>query len=108
MAERTEGQEQEKIQDKPSQLVSYANLCTITLTPEEAVLHFGERNATNPNEGAGVAKIYLSLPHAKRIAHAMLQSIQSYEQAFGEIVTNPYERLTPEARQRLKSPSSHV
>lgn len=90
-----------KIEDGPRQLSCYANLCRITFTPEEAILHFGERKDVDHLKGVGNAKIYLSLPHAKRLANAMLKTIKSYEKNFGEISEQPLDHLTLEGQQSL-------
>ena len=90
------------ITDDPKQLVAYANIATASSTAEEFILHFGLRNPDDPNVGIGVAKVYLSLPHAKRLALALAQVVKGYEETFGEIATDPLSRLTPEARSRIE------
>lgn len=87
-----------KIENGPRQTNCYANLCRITVSTEEAILHFGERLDNDPNNGLGNAKIYLSLPHAKRLAKTMLRAIEAYEKSFGEIPEHPAHCLTPEGK----------
>lgn len=84
--------------DTPTQLVAYCNLSQMTLAPEEAMLHFGIRGRDNANEAQGVAKIYLSLSHIKRIAVGLGSLIQQYEEIFGEIPLDPASRLTEKGR----------
>jgi len=90
-----------KIEDGPDQFVGYANLCRITLTSEEAILHFGARTDADPNKGIGNAKIYLSLPHVKRVSTALLRTIKSYENALGEIRQKTVDDLTLEGKKSL-------
>ena len=87
-----------EIENGPRQTNCYANLCRITVSTEEAILHFGERKYDSPNKGIGNAKIYLSLPHAKRLANSMLRAIQTYEKSFGKIPEHAVNRLTPEGK----------
>ena len=82
------------VKDGPRQTSYYANLCRITVSTEEAILHFGERMDSNPNNGVGNAKIYLSLPHTKRLAKTMLRAIEAFEKAFGEIPEQAGSHLT--------------
>ena len=86
------------VKDGPRQINCYANLCRITVSTEEAILHFGERMDSNPNNGVGNAKIYLSLPHTKRLAKTMLRAIEAFEKAFGEIPEQAGSHLTAEGR----------
>lgn len=90
------------ITDSPNQFVGYANINGVTLTAEEAIIHFGTRRQESPELADGIAKIYVGLPHIKRIAIMLAQIIGSYEEAFGEIPTDPSARISPEARKRLE------
>lgn len=90
------------IKDNPNQLVAYANINRITMTPEEAIFHFGLRSQENAMEADGVAKIYLSLPHAKRIAIVLAQILTEYEAMFGEVLPEFEMRLTEEGRKRIE------
>jgi hypothetical protein len=81
----------------------YTNIASISATPEEFSMHFGIRKKKDPNHGIGVAMIYMSLPHAKRLAEAMAKAIHSHEQTFGEIITDPANRLTGEGRKLLSN-----
>jgi hypothetical protein len=83
---------------------AYANVCNITATPEEVFLHFGQRDADNPMEARSIEKLCLSLPHAKRLAIALAQTLKIVEEAFGPIVADPAARLTPEIRRQLGLP----
>jgi hypothetical protein len=74
----------------------YANLCLVRTTPEEVILQFGQRNTDDPNQGDAVVTVYTNLWHAKRLAMALLQSIEKYEAIFGELPTDPIAALDPE------------
>jgi hypothetical protein len=84
------------ILDNPNQFVGYANITGILISSDDVVFHFGLRKTENPVEGAGIAKIYLGLPHAKRLCNALSKSLQKYEELFGEIIEDPGARLSPE------------
>ena len=101
MSKPTKGPEPIEMKDGPGQIVGYANLISIITTPEEVILHFGERSMEGPNKGIGIAKIYISLPHAKRLAGALIRTLKNHEEIFGEINADPTKQLTPEALKRL-------
>jgi hypothetical protein len=102
MAEFKEHPSDVKIKDSPHQIDCYANVNGITVTPEEVILNFALRDQDNPVVAKSVAKIYLSLPHAKRIAIVLGQILMEYEQVFGEIQPEPLARLTEEGKKRLQ------
>jgi hypothetical protein len=91
------------ILDGPNQFVGYANVTAILLSTDDVILHFGQRNPKKVKEGVGIAKIYLGLPHAKRLAIALNQTIQKYESGFGEIVSDPGSRLSAEEKARFET-----
>ncbi|HPD17021.1 MAG TPA: DUF3467 domain-containing protein [Planctomycetota bacterium] len=73
---------------------SYANMCLLLSTREEMILDFGltlvggaaeqrEANMTVSN------RIIMGVPAAKRLAIALSQAIQCYENAFGVIELEP-------------------
>ena len=82
------------------QPVFYVNICAVSITPEEAVLQFGLRTLDNPALANGITTIYMNLSHAKRLAEAP-QTIQRYENVFGEIVIDPVTLLPQEMREQL-------
>ncbi len=86
------------IKDAP---VFYANLCLIRTTPEEVILQFGQRNIDDPSQGDAIVTVYTSLWHAKRLARALLESINKYEAVFGELPTDPIAALDPEKLKTL-------
>lgn len=61
---------------------SYSNNVFINHTPEEVVLDF--LNVIAP-VGSVVARIVLSPSHAKRLANALRDNLEKYEEIFGEI-----------------------
>lgn len=87
------------IMEKENEPVYYANIASIHATPEEVIIHFGLRTEGDEERGAGIAKIYLSLPHAKRLMGALLSVINHYERNFGAIPDDPAKLLTAEGRQ---------
>lgn len=89
------------IHDTPNQFVGYANINGITVTPEEAIMHLGLRRPDEPDVADGVAKIYLSLPHLKRIMLVLTEIVRDHEIYFGEIQVDADERLTEEGRRRI-------
>lgn len=91
-----------KISDNSEQKVSYSDVAAIRATAEEIIFHFGLRQEDNPSSGKGVAKIYVSPAHAKRIANALVSSIKRYEEMFGAIEADFEKRLAPEILEQLK------
>lgn len=89
------------IEESPGQFVSYSNYCQVTVTPEEIAFQFARNPERSDGHAEGVAKIYMSLPAAKRLVEAMRQLITTYEESFGEIPADPSSRLTEIGRQRL-------
>jgi hypothetical protein len=89
------------LEDNPNRISIYANLVSITATPEEIILFFGERTIDGTNQGKELVRVYLSHSHAKRVATAMKRSITGYEELFGRIEADPSRRLTPDARKKL-------
>ncbi len=88
--------------DESNQATGYADFVEIRVTAEETAFHFCLRKGNNLNEAVGVAKMYVSIPHAKRIAHALTNSLKQYEHAFGEIKADAKDRLTPEGQKKLE------
>lgn len=78
----------------------YANVCLVRSSPEEVILQFGQRDLQDPRIANGVVTVYTNLWHAKRLAHALLDSIEKYEAIFGKLPNDPIAALDPE---KLKS-----
>ena len=93
--------EELQIDDSPNQVVLYSNIAKVFATPEELVIHFGIRHSEDPNKGVVTAKIFLNHSHAKRLIGSLIRVIETLEKDFGEIPSDPAERLSPEARKRL-------
>lgn len=98
----TEASTSVTIFNSPNQFVGYANINGVTVTPDEVIMHFGLRRTDEPTEADGVAKIYLNLPHAKRIMLVLNALIAEHEMMFGEIHPEPEARLTDAGRKRLQ------
>jgi hypothetical protein len=90
------------LHENPNQFLGYTNLSRITITAEEAILLFGLRRLNSQNEGDGVAKIILSIPHAKRVMIVLAQLLKEHEIMFGEVKSDYTDRLTPEGIMRIK------
>ena len=74
----------------------YSNICLVRTSPEEVMLHFGQRMVGDHTQGNAVLTVYTNLWHAKRLAQALLESIGKYEAIFGEIPADPMTNLDPE------------
>ncbi|MBI3910126.1 MAG: DUF3467 domain-containing protein [Armatimonadetes bacterium] len=59
----------------------YTNLCGISLTPEEAVLHFLQR--TSETQAISVVRVFTSIAHAKRIAAVLVRTLIEHERKLG-------------------------
>jgi len=69
---------------------SYANMCLLLSTREEMIMDFGLTLVGGPAEHRQANmvvsnRIIMSLPAAKRLAIALSQAIQRYENTFGVI-----------------------
>jgi Protein of unknown function (DUF3467) len=106
MSKSQEPKKEVQLRDTRDQFVSYSNLASVTMTPEEAILTFGMRDVDSPNTGTTIAKLYISPAHAKRLAAALARIVQGYEETFGEIAADPIDRLSKGARQKLGIPET--
>jgi len=90
------------IEDSPNELTTYANLVGLLFGTEEVLFHFALRTPNDPNRGVGVAKIYVTLPHAKRMLKTLSDGIEGIEKLIGEIVADPGSKIPPELLQQLQ------
>jgi len=86
---------------------SYANMCLLFSTREELVMDYGMAFPSPNREQRGADmlvsnRIVMGLPAAKRLAIALSQAIQRYENAFGVI---PLER-TPAMQTAAAAPDT--
>jgi len=102
VAAQSDNPEISTINTGTDEYVFYSNIASVSATPEEAFIHFGLRTDKEPNRGIGVARAYLSLPHAKRLLNALATVIAGYERTFGTIEVDTAKRLTPEGRELLQ------
>jgi len=65
---------------------TYANNMVVAHTQEEFVLDF---ILATPPVGTVNSRVIVSPSHAKRIAQALLENIQKYEERFGEVENIP-------------------
>ncbi len=85
MSDEEQTQQEIQIQISPDvQRGTYANNMVVAHTQEEFVLDF---ILLTPPVGTINARVIVSPSHAKRIATALLDNLDKYEQSFGEIAT---------------------
>ena len=85
MSDEEQTQQEIQIQISPDvQQGAYANNMVVAHTQEEFVLDF---ILLTPPVGTINARVIVSPSHAKRIATALLDNLDKYEQNFGEIAT---------------------
>jgi hypothetical protein len=99
---KTIANEEIDFNSSPNEFVGYSNLNAISITAEEAIFHFGVRRAETPNVADGIAKIFLSLPHAKRVMLVLMSLISEHERLFGAIELDISKRLTEDGRKRVQ------
>jgi len=84
------------IMDTTEERTVYSNLAAVMISHDDVLIHFAIRHMDDPNIGDGVAKVYLNLAHAKRLANALSFQINNYEKMFGEIKADPVASLSLE------------
>jgi hypothetical protein len=82
-------------------LVFYSNYTAVTMTPDEVVLRFAERDLGDATKALEMARLIVSPAHAKRLMSVLVTIIKTYETNFGPLVVDPLQRLTPEGRKNL-------
>lgn len=80
-------------------VVVYSNYAGVQTTSEEFIFRFCQRDMNEPARPIEVARIYVSMGHAKRLLAAMAKTLQAHEELFGEIPAQP--ALTPEGKKIL-------
>jgi len=90
--------------------VHYSSTASIRSTAEEVFIDFSQ--GVRPSGQANVAvlkiddRVIMSPWAAKRLAMALGQTIQRYENTYGPIETDPRKRLTDKAKQAQQAQSS--
>lgn len=79
---------------------AYSNYAGVQATPDEFILRFCQKPLDAGGRPLETVRIYMSLPHAKRLINAMARNISDYEAVFGEIPVEP--TFTPEGKERLE------
>lgn len=92
----------------PQTLQLYANYTSLTATPEEFILRFCLRDLNDPTKATELARVFVTLPHAKRLVSAIARSIKAYEEIFGDVPVDPIQHLTPAGRIKLGVEDSKV
>jgi|SRR5882724_9195730 len=72
----------------------YSNYAAVFSASEEFIIRFCQKSLDDGERPVELARIYLTLSHAKRLMMAMARTIEQYETLFGQINIEP--RLTPE------------
>jgi len=90
-----------KISDVPNECICYSNTALVMVSNDDVMIHFGLRKVDDPNVGDGVAKVFLNLSHAKRLAIVLTRSIDNYEKTFGKIQDDPMKQLSPEQLKQM-------
>jgi hypothetical protein len=100
MIDGASGYLQIPISGEESEVALYASQCNISISAEEAILHFGQILPGRP-QAVPIARVCVSLPHAKRIMLALQQSLLNHEEMFGPIAEDVLTRLTAVGREKL-------
>jgi len=79
----------------------YSNYAAITAAPEEFIFRFCIRDPDEPARIKELARVFITLGHAKRLVSAMARSLKLYEENFGEIVADPISHATPALKRKL-------
>lgn len=88
--------------DSQNDFAGYANVNLMSIGSEEAMIRFGRRNPSAPEQASTVAIIYLSLVHFKRMSIALTTLVGQYEEIFGEIVIDEVSNLSDKGKQLLE------
>jgi hypothetical protein len=79
----------------------YCNYAGMAATPEEFILRFCDRDLDDSNKATEIVRVFLSLPHAKRLVIAMARALKGYEEIFGEIKADLVTGLSEESKTKL-------
>ena len=77
----------------------FSNAFQLTFTPDDSCIVFCQRDLDDSDLLHGSLRVYMPIAHMKRLWKGLGRAVESYEKNFGEIVTDPRERLTPEAKE---------
>jgi len=96
--------QQVQVQIKDEKAVTvYSNVCRVGGTPEEVFIDFAINLQHQENPNVAVmevsTRVLMNLYSAKRLALALSQAVQRYEQVYGQI------ELDPRRRPRATGPS---
>ena len=89
-------------------VVTYANYCRVTTTPEELVIDFALNTQTQVSDTPAPPinlknRVVLNFYTAKRLLHALSMSVQRHEAAFGVLEVNVQKRLENQRRMQQRS-----
>jgi hypothetical protein len=114
MAKASDKAEEAKAPEQPAQpqqvqvpvddehaVCHYANFCRVTGTPEELIVDFGLNSqpmmGQAPEKLVITQRIVVNYYTAKRLVHALAQSVQRHEAAFGVLEIDVQRRIQPSA-----------
>ncbi len=72
---------------------TYANLFSVTGSPEEVTLDFGLFRPERKNTAKLKARVFLNYYNAKRLITGLTQTVRRYEQTYGTIETDVRKRM---------------
>jgi hypothetical protein len=82
-------------------MIFYSNYTAVTMTPDDVMFRFAQRDLDDAKKALEVARIVISPEHAKRLLLVLANIVRLYETNFGELIADPLQRLTPEGRKNL-------
>lgn len=90
-----------KLSSDSRTMIFYSNYTAVTMTPDEVIFRFAQRDLEDAAKALEVARIAVSPQHAKRLLVVLANIVKIYETNFGELAADPLQRLTPEGRKNL-------
>ena len=81
--------EMEFVESDAGLVVLYSNVAQVSVSAEDVGLTFGVRDTDDPLIVRQGVRVYLSLPHAKRLASVIGGGIERLEGLIGPIDANP-------------------
>ena len=72
---------------------TYANLFSVTGSPEEVTLDFGLFRPERKHAARLKARVFLNYYNAKRLITGLTQTVRRYEQTYGTIETDVRKRM---------------
>ncbi len=98
MTEANQPQQQVQVQIKDDKAATvYSNVCRVGATPEEVFIDFAVNLQQEAQPGVALmevnTRVLMNFYAAKRLALALSQAVQRYEQTFGALELDPRRRV---------------